>query len=149
MSQLKRLIESDAAMTEDLIAYNIIPLDAPSVTNAIVSLPEVSYFFWVKLKACICAHSNSRKSWLGSSSSFRVKVLQGPTKVAYRFSNSCYTRAWHAWFPALCIWISGIYHLDHSFHWVCMLPLASLGSKFHPSFQIGFCIIFILSIKLL
>ncbi|KAL4579726.1 hypothetical protein LXL04_015889 [Taraxacum kok-saghyz] len=38
---LKRVIESDAAMTEDLIAYNIIPLDAPAVTNAITSFPEV------------------------------------------------------------------------------------------------------------
>lgn len=35
-------MESDAAMTEDLIAYNIIPLDSPTTTNAIVSLPEVS-----------------------------------------------------------------------------------------------------------
>lgn len=35
-------MESDAAMTEDLIAYNIIPLDIPTTTNAIVSLPEVS-----------------------------------------------------------------------------------------------------------
>ena len=34
-------MESDAAMTEDLIAYNIIPLDAPSITNVIVSFPEV------------------------------------------------------------------------------------------------------------
>ncbi|KAF5735736.1 hypothetical protein HS088_TW15G01252 [Tripterygium wilfordii] len=39
--ELKRVIESDAAMTEDLIAYNIIPLDAPSITNAIGSFPEV------------------------------------------------------------------------------------------------------------
>lgn len=39
--ELKRVMESDAAMSEDLIAYNIIPLDAPSTTNAIVSLPEV------------------------------------------------------------------------------------------------------------
>ncbi|XP_058198210.1 callose synthase 9 isoform X2 [Rhododendron vialii] len=39
--ELKRVIESDAAMTEDLIAYNIIPLDTPTTTNAIVSLPEV------------------------------------------------------------------------------------------------------------
>ncbi|XP_038879974.1 callose synthase 9-like [Benincasa hispida] len=37
----KRLMELDVAMTEDLIAYNIIPLDAPSVTNAIGSLAEV------------------------------------------------------------------------------------------------------------
>lgn len=39
--QLKQVIESDAAMTEDLIAYNIIPLDAPTMTNAIVAFPEV------------------------------------------------------------------------------------------------------------
>ncbi|XP_024994756.1 callose synthase 9 isoform X3 [Cynara cardunculus var. scolymus] len=39
--ELKRVIESDAAMTEDLIAYNIIPLDAPAITNAITSFPEV------------------------------------------------------------------------------------------------------------
>ncbi|TYJ20746.1 hypothetical protein E1A91_A08G017600v1 [Gossypium mustelinum] len=42
-AELKRVIESDAAMTEDLIAYNIIPfpLDAPTITNATVSFPEV------------------------------------------------------------------------------------------------------------
>ncbi|XP_050371424.1 callose synthase 9 [Argentina anserina] len=39
--ELKRVMESDAAMTEDLIAYNIIPLDAPSITNVIMSLTEV------------------------------------------------------------------------------------------------------------
>ncbi|GFZ18220.1 glucan synthase-like 10 [Actinidia rufa] len=39
--ELKRVMESDATMTEDLIAYNIIPLDAPTITNAIISLPEV------------------------------------------------------------------------------------------------------------
>ncbi|KAL3519146.1 hypothetical protein ACH5RR_021735, partial [Cinchona calisaya] len=39
--ELKHVIESDAAMTEDLVAYNIIPLDAPSTTNAIAFFPEV------------------------------------------------------------------------------------------------------------
>uniref|UniRef100_A0A0A0LX29 1,3-beta-glucan synthase component FKS1-like domain-containing protein n=1 Tax=Cucumis sativus TaxID=3659 RepID=A0A0A0LX29_CUCSA len=39
--EMKRLMELDAAMTEDLIAYNIIPLDAPSTTNTIGSLAEV------------------------------------------------------------------------------------------------------------
>ncbi|XP_028759790.1 callose synthase 9-like, partial [Neltuma alba] len=39
--ELKSLMESDSAMTEDLIAYNIIPLDAPSLTNTIMSLLEV------------------------------------------------------------------------------------------------------------
>ncbi|XP_009608251.1 callose synthase 9 [Nicotiana tomentosiformis] len=38
--ELKRMMETDAAMTED-IAYNIIPLDTTSTTNAIVSFPEV------------------------------------------------------------------------------------------------------------
>ncbi|KAF5822901.1 putative 1,3-beta-glucan synthase [Helianthus annuus] len=39
--ELKQVMEADAAMTEDLIAYNIIPLDAPALTNAITSFPEV------------------------------------------------------------------------------------------------------------
>lgn len=39
--ELKRVMESDAAMTEDLVSYNIIPLDAPTITNAIVSFAEV------------------------------------------------------------------------------------------------------------
>ncbi|KAF9605251.1 hypothetical protein IFM89_015143 [Coptis chinensis] len=38
--ELKRVIESDATLTEDLTAYNIIPLDAPTLTNAIVSFPR-------------------------------------------------------------------------------------------------------------
>lgn len=42
--QLKRVMESDAAMTEDLLPYNIIPLDAPTVSNPIVSFPEVIWF---------------------------------------------------------------------------------------------------------
>ncbi|KAK1327162.1 Callose synthase 9 [Acorus calamus] len=37
----KRVTGSDAAMCEDVIAYNIIPLDAPSTTNVIASFPEV------------------------------------------------------------------------------------------------------------
>ena len=39
--QLKRVMDSDSALTEDLVAYNIIPLDASSSTNAIVYFPEV------------------------------------------------------------------------------------------------------------
>ncbi|KAK2977667.1 hypothetical protein RJ640_015664 [Escallonia rubra] len=39
--ELKHVMESDAAMTEDLVAYNIIPLDAPTITNVIPSFPEV------------------------------------------------------------------------------------------------------------
>ncbi|KAG6422840.1 hypothetical protein SASPL_113221 [Salvia splendens] len=39
--ELKRVIESDAAMAEDTLPYNIIPLDAPSLTNRIASFPEV------------------------------------------------------------------------------------------------------------
>ncbi|XP_042386500.1 callose synthase 9-like [Zingiber officinale] len=39
--EMKRVMEKDAAMTEDVIPYNIIPLDTQSITNAIVNLPEV------------------------------------------------------------------------------------------------------------
>ncbi|XP_062116848.1 callose synthase 9-like isoform X2 [Humulus lupulus] len=39
--ELRRVMETDAAMTDDLIAYNIIPLDAPSPTNRIGFFPEV------------------------------------------------------------------------------------------------------------
>lgn len=39
--ELKRMMEADATMTEDLVAYNIIPLDSPTITNAVVSMPEV------------------------------------------------------------------------------------------------------------
>ena len=42
--QLKRMIKSDAAMTEDLVSYNIIPLDAPTIGNVITSFGEVSSF---------------------------------------------------------------------------------------------------------
>lgn len=43
------MMESDEAMTEDLVAYNIIPLDAPTITNAIVSFAEVTSF----ISSCI------------------------------------------------------------------------------------------------
>ncbi|KAJ8436464.1 hypothetical protein Cgig2_000449 [Carnegiea gigantea] len=39
--ELKRVMESDAAMTEDVVAYNIIPVDTTSIANAIVTLSEV------------------------------------------------------------------------------------------------------------
>ncbi|KAF3780127.1 Callose synthase 9 [Nymphaea thermarum] len=39
--ELKRVMKSDAAISEDLVAYNIVPLDSPSSTNMIVSFPEV------------------------------------------------------------------------------------------------------------
>jgi hypothetical protein len=38
-------VEANVAMTEDLIAYNIIPLDGPTMTNAIVNFHEVSLFY--------------------------------------------------------------------------------------------------------
>ena len=34
-------MESDAAMTEGAVAYNIVPLDAPVVANAITYFPDV------------------------------------------------------------------------------------------------------------
>lgn len=50
--EFKKVMESDAAMTEGAVAYNIVPLDAPVVANAITSFPEV--------KAAISALSYSR-----------------------------------------------------------------------------------------
>lgn len=44
--QLKHVIDSDAAMSEDTIAYNIVPLDAPVTTNATTTFPEVGYFLF-------------------------------------------------------------------------------------------------------
>jgi callose synthase len=46
--QLKRVMESDSASTEDLIAYNIIPIDAASSTNAIVFFPEVLKLLYLR-----------------------------------------------------------------------------------------------------
>jgi len=37
--ELKKVMESDAAMNEGEVAYNIVPLDAPVVANAITSFP--------------------------------------------------------------------------------------------------------------
>jgi hypothetical protein len=48
---MKKVMQKDAARTEDVIAYNIIPLDALSTTNAIVTFPEVPFssdFFYVE-----------------------------------------------------------------------------------------------------
>lgn len=39
--ELKKVMESDAAMTEGAVTYNIVPLDAPVMANAITSFPEV------------------------------------------------------------------------------------------------------------
>ena len=40
--QMKKVMQKDAARTEDVVPYNIIPLDAlSSTTNAIVTFPEV------------------------------------------------------------------------------------------------------------
>ncbi|WZY83448.1 hypothetical protein YC2023_029832 [Brassica napus] len=41
LQQLKHVIDSDAAISEDTIAYNIIPLEAHVTTNAITAFPEV------------------------------------------------------------------------------------------------------------
>uniref|UniRef100_A0A0D3FD32 1,3-beta-glucan synthase n=1 Tax=Oryza barthii TaxID=65489 RepID=A0A0D3FD32_9ORYZ len=39
--EMKRVMQKDAERTEDVVAYNIIPLDALSTTNDIVNFPEV------------------------------------------------------------------------------------------------------------
>ncbi|XBH58837.1 hypothetical protein VPH35_080207 [Triticum aestivum] len=39
--EMKKVMQKDAARTEDVVAYNIIPLDSLSTTNLIVTFPEV------------------------------------------------------------------------------------------------------------
>ncbi|KAI3931427.1 hypothetical protein MKX01_040344, partial [Papaver californicum] len=39
--ELRRIKKSDGTLTGKLIPYNIVPLDAPSLTNAIVMFPEI------------------------------------------------------------------------------------------------------------
>jgi callose synthase len=49
---MKKVMQNDAARTEDVIAYNIIPLDALSTTtNAIVNFPEVIVY---GIAFCFC-----------------------------------------------------------------------------------------------
>lgn len=82
--QLKRMMETDAAMTED-IAYNIIPLDTTSTTNAIVSFPEVDHPSPVTPKnSCIFVLMGFSKM-SGTCSSISSEVLQKPTKIAWKF----------------------------------------------------------------
>jgi callose synthase len=40
--QLRRIKRSDATLSAELTPYNIVPLEAPSLTNAIRVFPEVS-----------------------------------------------------------------------------------------------------------
>jgi callose synthase len=55
------MMESDAAMTEDLIAYNIIPLDGPTLTNAIVGMPEVSLLPSMYVSSSLFIHQKKKK----------------------------------------------------------------------------------------
>ena len=74
--QLKRVIEADATMTEDLIAYNIIPLDGQTMTNAIVSFPEVNYCYYYPL-LIICEFHNF------SPNIIQVQVRAAATALKY------------------------------------------------------------------
>jgi hypothetical protein len=110
--QLQRMMESDAAMTEDLIAYNIIPLDGPTLTNAIVGMPEVSFLPSMYVSSSLLKFSfylskkkkkkmsqvhiwlllplfNPRNVLSGASSSVSFKILYWFTDIAFRFFYSC------------------------------------------------------------
>ncbi|XP_020675367.1 callose synthase 10 isoform X2 [Dendrobium catenatum] len=52
MEEVKRIKKSDAALGEDLTPYNIVPLDSPSVTNAI------GFFFEVKAAISAIGYSS-------------------------------------------------------------------------------------------
>lgn len=62
--QLKRVMESDAAMTEDMIAYNIIPLESTSTTNRIVYFPEVSCWIRLELLRDWFFHKDTTLTWV-------------------------------------------------------------------------------------
>lgn len=81
--QLKHVIDSDAAMSEDTIAYNIIPLDAPVTTNATTAFPEVRYFlFYTFVHAMWLVLLHDKKMWAGSSGSCSVEVFSRLAKIA-------------------------------------------------------------------
>ncbi|URE06597.1 hypothetical protein MUK42_21586 [Musa troglodytarum] len=42
--EMKRVMEKDAAMTEDIIAYNIIPLDVPSIANVKAAISSLKCY---------------------------------------------------------------------------------------------------------
>ncbi|PKA45943.1 Callose synthase 10 [Apostasia shenzhenica] len=44
LEEVKKVKKSDATLGGDLTPYNIVPLDAPSVTNAIGFFPEVTFY---------------------------------------------------------------------------------------------------------
>lgn len=43
MLQLRKIKQSGLSLTDELTPYNIVPLDAPSLTNAIGLFPEVPF----------------------------------------------------------------------------------------------------------
>lgn len=65
--ELKRVMEADAAMTEE-VAYNIVPLDAPAPTNAITTFAEV--------RAAVSALSNFG-DWAKLPDSYPVPKMRG------------------------------------------------------------------------
>ena len=116
--QMKRVMESDAALTEDLVAYNIIPLDAPLTTNPVAFLPEVfvdftDYLFsdflifivsWCQVRAAISSLKYYRglpklPSDFRSSSTRRADLLDFLQFVfGFQVSNS----VWPMWVCQCC-----------------------------------------------
>ena len=122
--QIKRMMESDAVMTEDLIAYNIIPLDAPMTSNAIVSFSEVRYDLFI-LQICKPVTRELLLGITGASCSISHKVFQGITQIAREFSYTSYKECRYIRLSAFCFWFSGL-HLKTIFSllWVlfCLVP---------------------------
>lgn len=92
---MKRVIEADAAMTEDLVSYNIIPLDAPSTTNAIAFLAEVNQFFCCFIYLCLVMMVLIYRRNTGPCSSFSIEVLQGSAEIAIEFFYTSYKEYRH------------------------------------------------------
>lgn len=83
-------MEADAAMTDDLIAYNIIPLDGPSTTNAIGTFPEVSLLYpeIQDLLLVLVPLYNLDCLLVGSSRNLSSQIHR-PTKFARKFAPRC------------------------------------------------------------
>lgn len=83
--QVENMMKLDAEMTEDVVAYNIVPLDSPSDANKIAFFPEVKYmysnilywFSWDNFLICMTFFLVS-----GESCHVIFKILQRNSKTA-------------------------------------------------------------------
>lgn len=128
-------MESDSASTEDLIAYNIIPIDATTSTNAIVFFPEVlelSLFKTFFFLPVLWRHLTRKNLLLGASSSFSSQIFQWLAWTAQGLFHFSHKECQHVRFSAVYFWISGLYM------WVFYL-VSVVKSRLVLFFQLSYC----------